>query len=135
MAGREVRICYFSSPFQKKKKDDHMQGLIDTAVKTSRSGYLQRCVIKHLESLSVQYDRTVRDSDKVVVQVGEDERIFRALISDIVSLRRGRHGCVARAVLAPMPAAEELSFLPRQRTHYRCAAEAENEQATEKSVR
>ena len=39
------------------------EGLIDTAVKTSRSGYLQRCLIKHLEQLVVQYDYTVRDFD------------------------------------------------------------------------
>ncbi len=30
------------------------EGLIDTAVKTSRSGYLQRCLIKALETLVVQ---------------------------------------------------------------------------------
>ncbi|XP_013195797.1 DNA-directed RNA polymerase I subunit RPA1 [Amyelois transitella] len=50
------------------------EGLIDTAVKTSRSGYLQRCLIKHLESLSVGYDHTVRDSDGSVIQYayGED---------------------------------------------------------------
>ena len=30
------------------------EGLVDTAVKTSRSGYLQRCLVKHLESLSVR---------------------------------------------------------------------------------
>lgn len=50
------------------------EGLIDTAVKTSRSGYLQRCLIKHLEGLSVTYDGTVRDSDNSVVQFmfGED---------------------------------------------------------------
>jgi len=50
------------------------EGLIDTAVKTSRSGYLQRCLIKHLESLVVAYDYTVRDSDGSVVQFqyGED---------------------------------------------------------------
>jgi len=50
------------------------EGLIDTAVKTSRSGYLQRCLIKHLEGLRVQYDNTVRDSDGSVVQFlyGED---------------------------------------------------------------
>ncbi|KAH8327289.1 hypothetical protein KR074_009351 [Drosophila pseudoananassae] len=50
------------------------EGLIDTAVKTSRSGYLQRCLIKHLEGLSVHYDLTVRDSDNSVVQFlyGED---------------------------------------------------------------
>ena len=50
------------------------EGLIDTAVKTSRSGYLQRCLIKHLEGLTVSYDGTVRDSDDTVVQFmyGED---------------------------------------------------------------
>lgn len=50
------------------------EGLIDTAVKTSRSGYLQRCIIKHLEGLVVNYDLTVRDSDGSVVQFmyGED---------------------------------------------------------------
>ena len=51
-----------------------MQGLIDTAVKTSRSGYLQRCLIKHLEGVMVNYDMTVRDSDGSVVQVRERER-------------------------------------------------------------
>ncbi|KAI6242657.1 DNA-directed RNA polymerase subunit [Aphelenchoides fujianensis] len=50
------------------------EGLIDTAVKTSRSGYLQRCIIKHLEGLVVAYDYTVRDHDGGVVQFryGED---------------------------------------------------------------
>lgn len=51
------------------------EGLIDTAVKTSRSGYLQRCLVKNLESLRVHYDGTVRDNcDGSVVQFmyGED---------------------------------------------------------------
>ena len=50
------------------------EGLIDTAVKTSRSGYLQRCLIKHLEGVRVHYDHTVRDSDSAVLQFlyGED---------------------------------------------------------------
>lgn len=50
------------------------EGLIDTAVKTSRSGYLQRCLVKHLEGMSVQYDNTVRDSDGSLIQFlyGED---------------------------------------------------------------
>ncbi|TKA83109.1 hypothetical protein B0A55_00885 [Friedmanniomyces simplex] len=50
------------------------EGLIDTAVKTSRSGYLQRCVIKGMEGLKVEYDTSVRDSDGSVVQFlyGED---------------------------------------------------------------
>ncbi|GAA6038963.1 hypothetical protein JCM8097_000597 [Rhodosporidiobolus ruineniae] len=50
------------------------EGLIDTAVKTSRSGYLQRCLIKHLEGLRVHYDHTVRNSDNSILQFhyGED---------------------------------------------------------------
>ncbi|XP_033636533.1 DNA-directed RNA polymerase I subunit RPA1-like [Asterias rubens] len=44
------------------------EGLVDTAVKTSRSGYLQRCIIKHIEGLVVNYDLTVRDSDGCIVQ-------------------------------------------------------------------
>ena len=36
---------------------------VDTAVKTGRSGYLQRCLVKTLEALRVHYDHTVRDCD------------------------------------------------------------------------
>ena len=50
------------------------EGLIDTACKTARSGYLQRCLIKLLEGLVVGYDMTVRESDGSVIQFkyGED---------------------------------------------------------------
>ncbi|XP_069956974.1 DNA-directed RNA polymerase I subunit RPA1 [Cherax quadricarinatus] len=45
-----------------------------TAVKTADSGYLQRCLIKHLEGIHVKYDMTVRNSDGLVLQFdyGED---------------------------------------------------------------
>lgn len=48
--------------------------LVDTAVKTSRSGYLQRCLIKNLECLKISYDYSVRDADGSIVQFcyGED---------------------------------------------------------------
>jgi DNA-directed RNA polymerase beta' subunit len=50
------------------------EGLVDTAVKTSRCGYLQRCLMKNMESLKVAYDLTVRDVDASVIQFyyGED---------------------------------------------------------------
>jgi DNA-directed RNA polymerase I subunit RPA1 len=51
------------------------EGLIDTAVKTSKSGYLQRCVVKGLEGLRTEYDTSVRESSNgAVVQFlyGED---------------------------------------------------------------
>jgi DNA-directed RNA polymerase I subunit RPA1 len=44
------------------------EGLIDTTVKTARSGYLQRCLVKHLEGVSIYYDRTVRDNGGNVIQ-------------------------------------------------------------------
>ena len=50
------------------------EGLIDTAVKTSRSGYLQRCLIKGMEGLKVEYDTSVRDPNGSMIQFlyGED---------------------------------------------------------------
>ncbi|CAO1615426.1 unnamed protein product [Parajaminaea phylloscopi] len=50
------------------------EGLIDTAVKTASSGYLQRCLIKHLEGYRVHYDSSVRNSDGSILQFsyGED---------------------------------------------------------------
>ena len=36
------------------------QGLVDTAVKTAQTGYMQRRLIKGLEGLALQYDNTAR---------------------------------------------------------------------------
>ena len=43
-------------------------GLIDTAVKTSQTGYIQRRLIKGLEDLVVQYDMTVRNAKNKIIQ-------------------------------------------------------------------
>lgn len=43
-------------------------GLIDTAVKTSTTGYIQRRLIKGLEDLKVEYDMTVRNNKNKIVQ-------------------------------------------------------------------
>ena len=50
------------------------QGLMDTAVKTSQSGYMQRRLMNAMQDLRVVYDGTVRDSYGNLVQVkyGED---------------------------------------------------------------
>ena len=50
------------------------EGLIDTAVKTAETGYIQRRLVKALEEVSVQYDGTVRDSRGNILQFiyGED---------------------------------------------------------------
>ena len=49
-------------------------GLIDTAVKTSTTGYIQRRLIKGLEDLKVEYDMTIRTNKNKIVQFayGED---------------------------------------------------------------
>ena len=44
------------------------EGLVDTAVKTAETGYMQRRLMKALEDLAVQYDGTVRTSEHNVVQ-------------------------------------------------------------------
>lgn len=38
------------------------EGLIDTAVKTAETGYIQRRLMKALEDVMVKYDQTVRNS-------------------------------------------------------------------------
>ena len=43
-------------------------GLIDTAVKTSTTGYIQRRLIKGLEDLKMGYDMTVRNNKNKIVQ-------------------------------------------------------------------
>lgn len=50
------------------------EGLIDTAVKTADTGYIQRRLIKALEDVQVKYDGTVRTSRDNVIQFiyGED---------------------------------------------------------------
>lgn len=81
------------------------EGLVDTAVKTSRSGYLQRCLVKHLEELKVNYDYTVRNGEGGVVQFlyGEDgldptkasyldcsDKSFTFMARNHASLKKGR---------------------------------------------
>lgn len=44
------------------------EGLVDTAVKTSRSGYLQRQIVKALDGITVSQDLSVRMEGKQIVQ-------------------------------------------------------------------
>jgi DNA-directed RNA polymerase subunit A' len=50
------------------------EGLVDTAVRTQQSGYMQRRLINALEHLKIEYDHTVRDPHGNIVQYlyGED---------------------------------------------------------------
>jgi len=50
------------------------EGLVDTAVRTQQSGYMQRRLINALEHIRLEYDSTVRNSagDIIQFQYGED---------------------------------------------------------------
>jgi len=50
------------------------EGLVDTAVRTQQSGYMQRRLVNALEHLKVEYDLTVRDPGGNIIQFkyGED---------------------------------------------------------------
>jgi DNA-directed RNA polymerase subunit A' len=50
------------------------EGLVDTAIRTAQSGYMQRRLVNALQDLNVQPDGTVRDNRGVIVQTeyGED---------------------------------------------------------------
>ena len=50
------------------------EGLIDTAVKTAETGYIQRRLVKALEDVTICYDGTVRNSTNNVIEFayGED---------------------------------------------------------------
>ncbi len=45
------------------------EGLIDTAIKTSESGYLQRKLTKGMEDIIVAYDKTIRSGNNVLIQM------------------------------------------------------------------
>ncbi|KYR01974.1 RNA polymerase II largest subunit [Tieghemostelium lacteum] len=78
------------------------EGIIDTAVKTSETGYIQRRLVKAMEDITVRYDGTVRNSLGDVIQFayGEDgldgmsveNQIFDSLkLSDIDFTRMYMH--------------------------------------------
>jgi|Deesub1362A_J573_1020465.scaffolds.fasta_scaffold00135_63 DNA-directed RNA polymerase subunit A' len=71
------------------------EGLVDTAVRTSQSGYLQRRLINALQDLKVEYDGTVKEqTSSMVVQFryGEDGvdpmKSFRGKAVDVKRIMR-----------------------------------------------
>jgi len=69
------------------------EGLIDTAVKTSETGYIQRRLVKALEDVMIKYDNTVRNSlghilqflygeDGMAGEYIEDQKIETLLLND-----------------------------------------------------
>lgn len=45
------------------------EGLVDTAVKTAETGYMQRRLVKSLEDLVVHYDGSVRNAEGDIIQI------------------------------------------------------------------
>ena len=43
------------------------EGLVDTAVKTAETGYMQRRLMKSMEDLIVRYDKTVRSGEETII--------------------------------------------------------------------
>ena len=67
------------------------EGIIDTAIKTAETGYIQRRLVKALEDVSVQYDNTVRNGQGDVIEFvyGEDSldpTFIEKIPLDIISL-------------------------------------------------
>jgi DNA-directed RNA polymerase II subunit RPB1 len=90
------------------------EGLVDTAVKTASTGYIQRRMMKAMESLKVAYDNTVRDARNKIIQfayggnsfdAARVERIGMKLLSKSNSEIQERYGVNGAAlrnlVLAP----------------------------------
>lgn len=100
------------------------EGLIDTAVKTSRSGYLQRCLIKHLEGLKVEYDHTVRDTDGSVVQFryGEDglDILKQSTLSNFDFAAMNHFAFASRYVKQGMDVVDEVSAVEYREKYLKC---------------
>jgi len=60
------------------------EGLVDTAVKTAETGYMQRRLMKAMEDLSIKYDNTVRNSSGDIVEFlyGDDSLDSLSMESD-----------------------------------------------------
>ena len=62
------------------------EGLIDTAVKTSDTGYIQRKLIKAMEDLKVYYDYSVRSNNNNIVQFIYGDDAFDAIKIEEIKL-------------------------------------------------
>lgn len=69
------------------------EGLIDTAVKTSETGYIQRRLIKAMEDVKVTYDGTVRNEINTIIQFtyGTDGIDAKSVERQYISLLLGNH--------------------------------------------
>jgi len=61
------------------------EGMIDTAVKTSETGYIQRRLFKSMEALIVQYDGTVRNAQGKIIQYSYGDDAMNAIYLESVN--------------------------------------------------
>ncbi|MCJ7443912.1 MAG: DNA-directed RNA polymerase subunit A' [Methanotrichaceae archaeon] len=73
------------------------EGLVDTAIRTSQSGYLQRRLVNALQDLEVKYDGTVRETRGMIVQFQYGEDSVDASRRDYASPENAKR--IARKVL------------------------------------
>lgn len=91
------------------------EGLVDTAVKTAETGYMQRRLMKALEDLSTHYDMSVRNSVGGVVQFtyGDDGLDPAELEGDALPVEYHRSWSHARAITRHI---QERGLLPYEIT-------------------
>ena len=69
------------------------EGLIDTAVKTAETGYIQRQMVKAMEDLVTQHDGTVRDARGGIVQFHYGEDGISCTTSRVAAASAGKGRC------------------------------------------
>jgi DNA-directed RNA polymerase III subunit RPC1 len=84
------------------------EGLVDTAVKTAETGYMQRRLMKALEDLTTQYDLSVRNGTGGVVQFcfgddGLDPACLEGDAQPIDFVRAWSHATVRETVSLSSP--------------------------------
>ena len=74
------------------------EGLIDTAVKTADTGYIQRQLVKAMEDLVVQHDGTVRDANSNIIQrhYGEDGIMATKIEAQAIHLGKLSHSDIRK---------------------------------------
>ena len=64
------------------------EGLIDTAVKTSETGYIQRRLIKAMEDVKICYDNTVRNHNNHIIQFSYGDDNINAIKLEKIKLNK-----------------------------------------------
>ncbi len=89
------------------------EGLVDTAVKTAETGYMQRRLVKALEDLTCHYDYSVRNSNGGVVQFlygddGLDPTNIEGEEQPVEFSRNFAHVLASETPLASQPITEQI---------------------------